>query len=189
MKYDRIIIAYHGCDAQVAENLLRGEPFKRSQNDYDWLGEGIYFWEYGADRAMRFAHDQMARGKVQTPAIVGALIQLGQCFDLMDTRYTDELPLAFELFKIGRLDTGAPLPRNRGKTPDRLLRDRDCAVLNFYLRWIAERRNRFYDTVRCGFVEGPPAFEGSGIRQQSHIQIAVRNPACVVGVFRPTMNL
>ena len=29
-----------------------------------------------------------------------------------------------------------------------------------------------YDTVRCGFVEGPPSFEGNGIRQQSHVQIA-----------------
>ena len=99
MKYDRTVIAYHGCDADTAERLLRGEPFKRSQNDYDWLGSGIYFWEYGADRALRFAHDQKARGKLETPAIVGALIQLGRCFDLMDTRFTEELPMAFELFK------------------------------------------------------------------------------------------
>ena len=55
---------------------LRGEPFKKSQNDYDWLGLGIYFREYGADRALRFAHDQKARGKLETPAIVGALIQI-----------------------------------------------------------------------------------------------------------------
>jgi hypothetical protein len=187
MKYDRTIIAYHGCDAEIAERLLRGEPFKKSQNDYDWLGEGIYFWEYGADRALRFAHDQKGRGKLETPAIVGALIQLGQCFDLMDTRFTDELPLAFEMFKKVHLQSGRPLPENRGKTPDRLLRNRDCAVLNFYLRWLWEMHARSYDTVRCGFVEGPPAFEGSGIRHQSHVQIAVRNPACVVGVFRPTM--
>src|SRR5262245_35222876 len=130
MKYDRIVIAYHGCDALVAERLLRGEPFKRSQNDYDWLGEGIYFWEYGADRAMRFAQDQMRRGKVQTPAIVGALIQLGQCFDLMDTRFTDELRIAFEMVKKMHREGSRPLPLNAGKTPDKLLRRRDCAVLN-----------------------------------------------------------
>jgi len=61
MKYDRTVIAYHGCDARTAERLLRGEPFKKSQNDYDWLGSGIYFWEYGAVRALRFAYDQKAR--------------------------------------------------------------------------------------------------------------------------------
>ena len=38
MKYDRIVIAYHGCDADTAERLLHDEPFKKSQNDYDWLG-------------------------------------------------------------------------------------------------------------------------------------------------------
>lgn len=188
MKYDRVIIAYHGCDAEVAERLLRGERFKPSQNDYDWLGEGIYFWEYGADRALRFARDQMRRGTVANPAIVGALIQLGRCFDLMDTRFTDELPLAFEMCRMVHVRSGRPLPANRGKTPDKLLRRRDCAVLNSYLRWLLEVRGQPYDTVRCGFVEGPPAFEGSCIRQQSHIQIAVRNPACVVGVFRPTMT-
>lgn len=186
MRYDRTIIAYHGCDAEIADQLLRGEPFKKSQNDYDWLGSGIYFWEYGADRALRFAHDQRARGKVTTPAIVGALIQLGNCFDLMDTRFTDELPLAFELFKNAHDQTGTPLPENRGRTPDRLLRHRDCAVLNYYLDRLPSG-DEPYDTVRCGFVEGSPAYEGSAIRHQSHVQIAVRNPACVVGVFRPTV--
>jgi len=70
VKYDRTIVAYHGCDAEVAERLLRGEPFKKSQNDYDWLGEGIYFWEYGADRAMKFARDQQRRGKVTVPSSI-----------------------------------------------------------------------------------------------------------------------
>jgi hypothetical protein len=187
MKYDRTIIAYHGCDAETAERLLRGEPFRKSQNDYDWLGEGIYFWEYGADRALRFAQDQKARSKLKTPAVVGALLQLGRCFDLMDTRFTEELPLAFELFKKVHQQSGKPLPENRGRTPDKLLRHRDCAVLNFYLNWLPDNGSDTYDSVRCGFVEGPPAYSGSGIRHQSHVQIAVRNPACVVGVFRPTI--
>lgn len=60
-------------------------------------------------------------------------------------------------------------------------------MLNFYLNWLPENGSDRYDTVRCGFVEGPPAFDGSGIRYRSHVQIAVRNPACVVGVFRPTI--
>jgi len=187
MQYDRTIIAYHGCDAETAERLLRGEPFRPSQNNYDWLGEGIYFWEYGADRALRFAHEQKERGKLRTPAVIGALLQLGRCFDLMDTRFTAELPRAFELLEKMHQQSGTPLPKNLGKTPDKLLRYRDCAVLNLYLSWLPENSSDTYDTVRCGFVEGPPAYSGSGIRQQSHIQIAVRNPACILGVFRPTL--
>ena len=187
MKYDRTILAYHGCDAETAERLLRGEPFRKSQNDYDWLGEGVYFWEYGIDRALRFAEAHQRRGKVRSPAVVGALLQLGRCFDLMDTRFTAELPHAFELLEKSHQQSGTPLPENRGRTPDQLLRHRDCAVLNFYLSWLPSIGAAPYDTVRCGFVEEPPAYSGSGIRHQSHIQIAVRNPACILGVFRPTL--
>jgi hypothetical protein len=187
VRYDRTVIAYHGCDAETAERLLRGEPFKPSRNSYDWLGEGIYFWEYGAVRAVRFAHDQQRRGTVTTPATVGALLQLGRCFDLLDTRYTEELPLAFAEWK-GLLDgRGWPLPVNAGATPDLLRRHRDCAVLNYFFRRLEEHRG-FYDTVRCAFSEGPPVFEGSGIHQRSHVQIAVRSPACIIGVFRPTLS-
>lgn len=105
----------------------------------------------------------------------------------MDTRFTEELPVAFRLLKEMHAQDGTPLPENGGKTPDKLLRRRDCAVLNFYLSWLENKTKTDFDSVRCGFVEGPPAFEGSGIRHRSHVQIAVRNPACVVGVFRPTM--
>lgn len=182
MKYDRTVVAYHGCDARVARRILSGEAFEKSVNDYDWLGEGTYFWEYGADRAMRFAEDQKRRGKVKTPAIVGALVQLGNCFDLMDTKFTKELALAFGMLKM----SGAALPSNGGATPDKKLRRLDCAVLNFYLT-LLEKEGVRYDTVRCGFVEGEAAFEGSGIHEQSHVQLAVRNPACIVGVFRPTI--
>jgi len=166
MRYDRMVIAYHGCDAKVAERILRGAPFRKSQNDYDWLGEGIYFWEYGADRALQFAREQHARGKVKRPTIVGALIQLGNCFDLMDTKFTRELASAYGMLQ------------NR---PERV-----GIRLNYYLDSF-EPRGIGYDSVRCGFVEGEPAFEGSGIHQQSHVQLAVRNPGCIVGTFRPTI--
>jgi hypothetical protein len=184
VKYDRTIVAYHGCDKAIAKRILAGGEFKKSQNDYDWLGEGIYFWEYGADRAARFAELQRQRGKVTTPAVIGAIVQLGNCFDLMDTKYTAELAEAFRLFKRVKRRAAEPLPRNRGKTPDKKLRHRDCAVLNFYLRMLSERGIE-HDTVRCAFVEGDRAFPGSGIREQSHVQVAVRNPACIVGVFMP----
>jgi hypothetical protein len=116
--------------------------------------------------------------------VVGAIIQLGKCFDLMDTRFTDELPEAVRMLRALHDVSGHPLPVNSGKTPDKKARRLDCAVLNLHFARLAERGETF-DTVRCGFVEGEPAFEGSGIFRQSHIQIAVRNPACLLGVFRP----
>lgn len=74
-----LILAYHGCDQTVAERLLAGEPFKRSQNDYDWLGWGIYFWEANPKRGLDFAAEAMKRpgSKIRTPAVVGAVVELG----------------------------------------------------------------------------------------------------------------
>jgi hypothetical protein len=185
LRYDRVVIAYHGCDAATAERLLAGEPFKPSRNDFDWLGWGAYFWEHGPDRAFRFALDQIRRNKVKEPAIVGALIQLGNCFDLLDTRFTADLAAAYEPWAERFRRLKIPLPVNGGGPPDHKLRRLDCAVLNWYLKVSAAKGAR-YDTVRCGFIEGGPVYEGSGISQETHIQIAVRNPACILGVFRPT---
>ncbi len=184
MRYDRTVIGYHGCDASVATRLLAGESFKPSENDFDWLGSGIYFWEYGADRALRFANDQKGRGKLETPAVVGAVIQLGRCFDLLDTHFTRALAEAWPVFEEGVRESGNVLPTNRGAAPDHKLRRLDCALINWMLRY-QEGIGEFYDCVRGGFSEGGAAFPGAGLQKESHIQLAIRNPACIVGVFRP----
>ena len=157
MKYDRTVIAYHGCDTTTAEEILAGGTFKKSQNNYDWLGEGIYFWEFGVDRAVQFAEFQKGMGKVKTPAVVGAILQLGECFDLMDTRFTRDLAKAYSAFKKVKALAKELLPKNKGKTPDKKLRHRDCAVLNFYLRRLPRAG---FGTTRCGAPSwrvGPPS--------------------------------
>ena len=188
MRYDRTIIAYHGCDEDVANRLLHGSLFKKSRNLYDWLGTGVYFWEYGADRALKFARDQVTRGKVRTPSVVGAILQLGDCFDLMDTRFTELIAATYEPY-LALLDKqGAKPPENKGDTPDKLLRYRDCAVLNFLLNRLETKRGKIFDTVRGCFTEGGPVFEGSFIHRQSHVQVAVRNLDCILGTFRPYLG-
>jgi hypothetical protein len=181
MHYDRTVIAYHGCEAETAERILAGEPFRRSENDFDWLGHGVYLWEYGIDRALRWAQK-----KCTAPAVVGAIVQLGNCFDLLDTRATDELAQWAQLFADTVHDAG--MPRNVGSTPDLGGRRLDCASVNYALEQLAEGGTS-YDTVRCAFVEGPPVFERgearTEIRRESHVQIAVRNASCIVGTFRP----
>ena len=78
MRYDRTVIGYHGCEAGVAQRLLAGARFRSSRNDFDWLGSGVYFWEYGPERALEFAATQLRRrGRRARPAVVGAIIQLG----------------------------------------------------------------------------------------------------------------
>ena len=133
---------------------------------------------------MEWAEEKKRRGEIKKPAVVGALIHLGNCFDLLDTRSTGILPGAFEVFRNGLLADGQQVPENSGGL-DQLKRKRDCAVLNFVMENF-EKSGAAYQTVRGLFTEGPCAFEGSGIRLKSHIQIAVRDPACILGYFRPS---
>jgi hypothetical protein len=184
MRYDRTVIGYHGCDVETAEQVLRGGGFRASVNAYDWLGHGVYFWEYGPDRAWRFALEQRRRGRVRRPTVVGAVLQLGRCFDLMDTRFTAELAASFPAFQESYAREGRAMPANRGSTPDKKLRHLDCAVLNWFLRR-GESRGTLYDSVRGGFTEGDPVYVGAGIQRESHVQLAIRNPDCILGVFRP----
>lgn len=188
MPRERIVIGYHGCDATTAAKLLAGQPFVASNNDYDWLGGGVYFWEYGPDRALRFAQTQVARGRVTTPAYVGAVLRLGQCFDLLDTRFTNDLAAYYPLWKkLLRRNKGTKLPENEGRAPYFMKRKLDCAVINAYLDDLAYD-GLPYDTVRGCFLEGKRVFPRSGIYQEAHVQIAVRTPACIEHVFDPTIE-
>lgn len=57
------ILGYHGCDRETGEKLLSNEPFQPSENDYDWLGAGVYFWEANPDRAMSWAKNMLNANK------------------------------------------------------------------------------------------------------------------------------
>jgi hypothetical protein len=74
------------------------------------------------------------------------------------------------------------LPQNRGS--DWKLRELDCLVINYSLTRL-EESGTGYDTVRGAFLEREPAYPGAGFSCEAHIQIAARNLACILGVFRP----
>ena len=87
-RFARIVVGYHGCLEPLASELLSGQKplaeWPRSQNRWDWLGSGLYFWEHAPQRAYRWANQRAARaGGTAQPAVVGALIQLNQCFDCL----------------------------------------------------------------------------------------------------------
>jgi hypothetical protein len=125
---------------------------------------------------MRWAEQQQ---RIRRPAILGSVIQLGRCFDLLDTRFTRELGEFYSVW-LAMLDlVGTHAPTNRGKA-----RYLDRAVVEAYLLQ-AGAAGMEYDTVRAAFVEGDPIYPGSGLYRETHIQVAVRNPRSIVGVFRP----
>jgi len=190
LDYQRTVFGYHGCDQSVLERVLSGNEFRPSDNDYDWLGRGIYFWEYGPARAVQWAREEQERkpDKVTNPSSVGAVIHLGQCFDLLDVRYTSCLKDAFPSFVYAQGESDEPMPTNAGarnRAGDLLLRRLDCAVLNWAIVALEKELGYSFQTVRGVFVEGDAAFPGSCIMEKSHIQVSVRDARSIVGVFRP----
>jgi hypothetical protein len=129
--------------------------------------------------------------KIQTPAVLGAYINLGQCFDLLDTANTRLLQGMYPEFRRFTLESGKPMPKNEpvpGKQePDKVLRFLDCAVIKFTLDKL-DGKGSVYQTLRGVFVEGGEAYPGAGIMLKSHIQVSVRDQRCVLGFFRPSAS-
>ena len=192
LTYQRTVVGYHGCDAAVAERVLAGKTgLNLSTNAYDWLGEGVYFWEHGPQRAYEWAIEQARLGgtKVRNPSVLAAKINLGVCLDLLDTANTRLLGRWYARFRCFMRQNGIRIPNNRDaagtRRGDKLLRFRDCAVIDYTVSRLAGTERIRYQTVRGVFLEGGPAFPGSEIALKSHIQIAVRDRKCIAQFFRP----
>jgi hypothetical protein len=185
--FARIVFGYHGCTGGVARGLLRGtkpiREWRPSGNDWDWLGHGIYFWEHAPERALRWARERY-RTRRQRPAVLGAYIQLGRCSDLLDESITALLGETYGRLVPAFAEEGRSLPQNGGR--EGKLRELDCMVINTCIDELRQF-GREYDTVRSAFLEGAPAYPGAGFSRESHIQIAVRNSACILGVFQPNL--
>ncbi len=188
--YQRLIIGYHGCDARIRDAVIQhGASLVPSKNDYDWLGYGIYFWEHGPDRAWQWAELQCQRGLIRQPAAVGAVLHLGRCFDLLDSFHTNALAESFPEFHARIRKGHKRMPKNEPLHPDdadNVLRYLDCAVINWTIKRInLENPDSKIQSVRGVFQEGEDVFAGSAIRRWSHVQVAVLDPACIVGYFLP----
>ncbi len=56
------VCGFHGLDQEVALRILnQKENFRPSNNSYDWLGNGIYFWENNYQRAIQYAKEDSMR--------------------------------------------------------------------------------------------------------------------------------
>ena len=181
-RFARIVLGYHGAKAgdaaAYAKKLLMGEvsieEWKPSENEYDWLGNGIYFWEHSPERARR--------GAGADGIVVGAVVQLGNCLDLTDLQFTSLLNQSYADLENDYQSKGLPLPQNTGR--DLKVRKLDCLVINSLSPTILDDVH----TVRGAFEEGDEAFPGATLKMETHIQIAVRNRHCILGIFRPTFD-
>jgi hypothetical protein len=190
MTHSSIHIGYHGCDRETGERVLSGETdLHISTNDYDWLGDGIYFWENDPERAAHWArsvqrHGKRRRREIKEPFVIGAVIQMGNCLDLMQAESIRVVREAHERLQSIYLEAKTEMPQNRLVAGELALRHLDCAVVQFLHRHRVEVGLPAFDTVRAAFPEGTPLYETAGFLERTHIQICVRQPVSVLGYFR-----
>ncbi len=188
-----LILGFHGCDKSVLSATISGtNSLRPSTNSYDWLGHGIYFWDHSPSRAFEFARTRQKRletssKSISSPAVIGAVLNLGFCFDLLDYINLLTLKQGYELLNALLFSTGSMLPTNSpgGKeSEDFLLRELDCAVIETIHKIRRQQGLKPYDSIRSVFWEGKELYPTAGFREKNHIQICVRNPNCIKGYFR-----
>ena len=191
-----VVYGFHAIDKSAGLKILNQEDqFKRSSNEYDWLGPGIYFWENNLERAYQYAQQDSNRpdSQIKEPFVLGTVLELGNCLDLLDQKYNDFLGYAYSQLKIALSEQDKPLPSNRNMGEndfDFKARDLDCAVIRYACTLSGKAKNaKPFDSVRAAFIEGSPIYEGAGFSSENHIQIAVINPNCIKGIFLPRQEV
>jgi len=193
-RLNSFVLGYHGCEKATGASVVRGETsLLHSQGLFDWLGSGMYFWESDRNRAMEWASDKKYGTPIKEPYVIGAVIDLGNCLDLLHRDSSDILRDAYDGFVEVQTAAKKPMPINlnykQEEDPDGEQRVLDCAVLNHLLKRLEGPENiegvPRYDTVRAYFREGKRIYSGSGFHQKNHSQIVVRNDACIKGFFIP----
>lgn len=187
------MLGFHGCDHSVAEAILSGKSkhLVGSENSYDWLGTGIYFWDTSPARALEYAIECTSRPSIKSrrirkPAVIGAVIDLGNCLDLLDAQFFDLVRDAYRELQHYAAAANIPMPENRPVTTGQiLLHNLDCDVINTIHRTWEKQGREPFDTVRAAFVEGQPLYPTANFFDKNHIQLCVRNTKMIKGYFRP----
>lgn len=159
-----LVYGYHGTSETLAQQILR-QGYQYSENDYDWLGRGVYFFQDAPSSAWEWASERYPR----EPAVLRSIITLADCLDLVDTSAVEVVKLGFQMFYQRCQRLNLTLPRQT-KMAHRL----DCAVLDQTVKFLAPL-GQSIRTVRGIFEEGEPIFPDSALTSKGHIQIAVRD--------------
>ena len=174
-----LTLGFDGCGKELADRVIMGtDDFRPSRKPYDWLGNGIYFWERDPRRAYEFAMQK----KSESPSVVGAIIDPKRCFDLRCREGHEMLRAAYARYCS---DVGCPREENTSfKHGIPLKRNLDRFIIEMACTAFSEQGGTF-DTVIGTFFEGEEIYPGAGMRDKTHTQICVRNTDCILGYFRP----
>lgn len=185
-----ILLAYHGCDIAVRDGILRGDlnELTPSTNEYDWLGDGIYFFLGDLQRAQAFADyvsenpgQALTRRPIVTPAVLGAYVELGLRLEMTTIAGREEYRRAVDAVQLAQANKGHEPLENNG-----LRRHLDRAAFNLLheLRKPADKLPP-YEAVIAPFPQGDAVIDGGSFLHLSHVQMALRDHSCIKGWCLP----
>lgn len=180
------VLGFHATERTTAEKVIAGElMLAPSENAYDWLGHGIYFWEKSFERARQYGEVQVQRGKLFEPVVLGAVLDLGRCLDLTEVAGIQEIVDAHAVFEslCSTLKLDPPKNRPFRSGGEKLIRELDCGVFNTLHEMRARERKPRYDSIRAVFTEGPRAYQGTTFQKLTHVQLVMLNANCIKGYF------
>jgi hypothetical protein len=165
------VYGYHGTSRTKAMSILNN-GFRVSDNDYDWLGTGIYFFQDAPARAGAWAKEQYP----EDPVVIRASIYLEGYMDLLDIVWFEDLKTIYSVFAEQYRFRGVPIPlQNPSISKAHRL---DCAFFKYTTQLLLGQDNQV-ECIRAAFVEGNSIFPNSAIFDLAHVQIAVLNPALI----------
>lgn len=209
MSVKSLVLAYHGCDILTRDKLVSGElrALRSSVNEYDWLGDGAYFYEDDSNRALQYAQYSaenpqlhLTAKAIGTPAVVGAVLHVDRWLDMTTQEGLQHFKNAVLTLRSGVANDEATLPRNQSAftgDADKLHRAFDRAVFETLHSMREDQLAEHlaagdteqilafapFQAVRGAFTQGAAVSAHSAIHGQSHIQIALRDSRCVKGWF------
>jgi hypothetical protein len=167
----RSVHGFHGTSEANAESILRN-GFRPSENPYDWLGAGVYFFQDAPHAAHNYA-EKYCQENGGEPTVLRSRVRLASCIDLFDTALNDTFRAIYETCS----QANESLPENNGG-----FRPLDRMIVNYVCSFFEEEHHLPVQSVRGIFIEHDDEerlFPGSLIYKTSHVQIAVRDTALI----------
>ncbi|HEX4104120.1 MAG TPA: hypothetical protein VHZ04_01415 [Candidatus Paceibacterota bacterium] len=168
------VFGYHGTSAESAEAILEpgkqtAERFLFSENDTDWLGKGVYFFQDAPYRSREWPTIRVPPpARTENPVVLCAEIDLKDCLDLLDIEAAKEIVESYPSMEVDYKKSERLLPVNKGGK-----HEFDCALINYAVEYM-EENGRKVNVVRAAFVEGRPILPESQLYSRAHVQIVVR---------------
>jgi hypothetical protein len=121
------------------------------------------------------------------PAVIGAVIDLGHCLNLLDAEYNRVVREGYEALQDWPRQLNKPMPENRLPidSGEHLLCNLDCGVINMVHFTREQRSLPPFDSVRGALIERAPIYDGGRFFEKTHIQVCLRDTGKIKGYFRP----